>query len=505
MKIGIRFALFVVVPLIAVTALFGYLYHQRSREMLREELAREGRAIALVVQISVEDYLRNHQLADLKQLVDRITGYERVLGLRVFGDDGRLIYQSQVLDTFPFQHWPELRAVLRSHQPAQTHRRFGAETATGFVFPLLHPDGRLIGAVQVLQLESYMTQDAGAMRDFIIELTIAMAIASMLLILLVTRYSVARPIERLARSFREVGAGDLSARVAVGSDDELGNLAREFNSMCERLEATQRSLTEEQEERRKMEAHMARAERLAGLGRLAAGLAHEIGTPLNVISGRARSLQRNASGDPAAEKKFQIISEQIERIAEIVRDMLDFGRIRPSSRQLTDLVATLETILDLADGQLNRSGIEVVRAFAGDLPAVIADANQLQQVFLNLLLNAMDAMEHGGTLRLAVDARSLARAGTGGPQPMVAVTFEDSGSGIAPEHRERVFDPFFTTKDAGKGTGLGLSVSYRIVEEHGGWIELESQVGLGTSVTVLLPAEPVVATRWAPALQPEMV
>ena len=493
MNIGVRVALFVVVPLVVLTTLFGYLYHQRSRAMLREELTREGRAIALVVQIAVEDYLHNRQLADLEQLVDRITGYERVLGIRIFDTHGRVLYQSHVLRDYPFRHYSELRSVYATRQPAYTRRTFGNEAAMGFVFPLLHPNGSLVGAVQVLQLESYMREDARVIRDFIVGLTVAMVLASVAIILFITRISVARPIERLVGRFRDVARGDLSARVRVDSEDELGPLAREFNTMCERLEATHQSLLEEQEERRNMEAHLRQAERLAGLGRLAAGLAHEIGTPLNVISGRAEALRRSVAGNEAQEKKLRIISEQIERIVEIVRDMLDFARMRPFAPAPTELAGVIEAILDLAETQLRRAGIEVEVAIPDDLPPAIADASQLQQVFLNLVLNALDAMENGGRLRVAAAPECVPRFPGGEPRSMIAVSFEDTGAGIAPEHRERVFDPFFTTKDLGKGTGLGLSVSYGIVEEHGGWIDLASEVGRGTTITIHLPAEAALA------------
>ena len=488
MKIAVRFAISITIPLVTLSLFFGYLYHRRSREMLREELSREGRAIALVVGIAVEDYLRDRQLNDLEQLIDRISGYERVLGLRIFDVRGGLIYQSKVLDQYPFRHWGELQSVLREHKPAQTRRQFGNEVAAGFVFPLFHPPGTLVGAVQVLQLESYMREDARAMLGFIVLLSLATVIASVFMVIVVTRFSVAQPIDRLMRSVREVAAGHLSARVRVDGEDELGRLAREFNNMCERLEASQRSLAAEQAERRKVETHLRGAERLAGLGRLAAGLAHEIGTPLNVISGRAESVLRSGTTHEATQKNLRVISEQIDRIVEIVRDMLDFARKRPVRREPTDLGAALNSVLNLASTQLDRENVRVDLTMPRDLPPLVADPHQLQQVFLNLLINAVDAMDQGGVLRIAVEQRELIRPGTGGPPcTMAAVVFEDSGTGIAPENRDHVFDPFFTTKESGKGTGLGLSVSYGIVEEHEGWIDLESEPGKGTRVTVYLP------------------
>jgi two-component system, NtrC family, sensor kinase len=488
MKFGIKLAISLVIPLILLTAVFGYLNQQRSRVLLREELAREGRAIALVVQTAAEDYLRDRQLGDLYRLADRITGYERVLGLRLFGPDGTLLYQSASLDSFPFRHWQTLTTVLRTGRPGETRRSFGQRPVVGFIFPLMGSEERLLGAVQVLQLESFMQEDARADRDFIIALSLSMALAVIGIVFFVTRHGVTRPIDELVKSFRAVGTGDLKARVPVRGEDELGRLAQEFNGMCERLETARSSLLDEQERRRRVESRLRGAERLAGLGRLAAGLAHEIGTPLNVISGRAGALQRSLGGNERAERSLQIISDQIDRIVRIVRDMLDFARMKGPRRAPTDLSAVVGTVLDLTESRLEERGIEVELANGAPGPTIMADSDQLQQVFLNLVVNAADAMPEGGRLRIGIASRVLANPERGGPlRECAEVTVEDTGIGMSPETREHAFDPFYTTKQAGEGTGLGLSVSYGIVEEHEGWFDLSSEPGRGTSVRVYLP------------------
>jgi len=310
----------------------------------------------------------------------------------------------------------------------------------------------------------------------------------------VTRVGVARPVEDLARSFREVGSGDLQALVKARRGDEFGRLAQEFNTMCERLEASQRSLLAVQEERRKMEARLRHAERLAALGRLAAGLAHEIGTPLNVIGGRAERLQRSLGDNEPASRSLTIICAQMERIARIVRGMLDFARMREPRLARTDVTPILARVLELLGQKFEEGGVRVVSSLPEEGGSVLADADQIHQVFLNLCANALDAMPRGGALRVSA-ARVVRRPpeGNGGTVPFLAVTFEDTGAGIAPENLDRVFDPFFTTKDVGRGTGLGLSVSYGIVREHGGFIDIESEPGRGTRLTVYLreagPAE----------------
>jgi two-component system NtrC family sensor kinase len=490
-KLGFRFTLFLVVPLVALTVLLGFWYLQESRRTLREELRREGRAIALVVQVAAEDYLRDRQFEDLRRFVDQVTGYERLLGLRLFDAAGAIAYQSAVLDTFPFRHRSVLSEVLRTGQPGETQRRFGHQPVLGYIYPLRAADGALVGAVQVLQLESFMEEDERGIRRFILALTIAMVLAIVLVVYLVTRHNVARPIDELVRSFREVGARERPTPVPVRREDEFGRLAREFNGMCERLEAARRSLIAEQEERRRMEEALRNAERLAGLGRLAAGLAHEINTPLNVIGGRAEALRRTVEGQEAAERNLRIITAQIERIARTVRDMLDFARMKPARRVATDLNAAVVSVLDLMENQLEHRGVRVRLEEAAEVPPITADPDQLQQVFLNVVINAMDAMEGGGSLRVrtfVADAAHPERPG--GAVRCAGVEFEDTGAGIPPEDHAHVFDPFFTTKGVGHGTGLGLSVSYGIVRDHGGWFDLDSAPGRGTRIAIHLPIEP---------------
>lgn len=487
MRIGLKLTLALIVPLVALTLFLGWLFQLQGRALLREELAREGRAISRVVAIATEDYLRDRQIADLRQLADRITGYERVLGLRLFDRDGTLTYQSSTLEPFPFRHWDELRRALAAGETVEMRRLVGDQPVLGFIVPLVSQGGGLLGAVQVLQLESYIAEDERATRDFILQLTVAMAAAIVVIVLLVTRISIGRPIARLVERFREVGARDVPARVPVRGDDELSWLTREFNSMCDRLHATRQTLAREQDQRRSVEGQLRDAERLAGLGRMAAGLAHEIGTPLNVILGRAESVQKTLDpADPAA-RNLGIVVAQSERIARIVRDMLDFARMKPRRFVATDLGATLRAALDLLERQCEQQGVRVETALDEPLPRVMGDPDQLQQVFLNLGLNALDAMPGGGTLRVEAWPRVAPPERGGLARRCVAVLFEDTGSGIAPDDLHHVFDPFFTTKDAGRGTGLGLSVSYGIIEEHGGWFEVNSKLAAGTRFTVFLP------------------
>ena len=230
---------------------------------------------------------------------------------------------------------------------------------------------------------------------------------------LVTRYSIVRPVGDLVLRLREVGSGVPRDRVPQRSD-EFGRLAHEFEAMCDRLETAQRSLVVEQQERRDVEARLRRAEHLASLGRLTAGLAHEIGTPLNVIGGRAEALRRKVAGNEPAERNLRIISEQIDRITRIVRSLLDFARAPEPSFARTHLPSVLRKVADLLEEHFAEGGVELVWEVPEDLPQVPADADQLHQVLLNLAVNALDAMPAGGKMSVRASPIEKRHPETGG-------------------------------------------------------------------------------------------
>ena len=242
-----------------------------------------------------------------------------------------------------------------------------------------------------------------------------------------------------------------------------------------------------------------RQEKLASLGRLAAGLAHELNNPLSSVAGFAEALQRRAMakeiGSPSALAEFQeyvtLIQEEVSRAAAIVQRLLDFARQREPSFGLVDIYAVVRSAVSFVERQASFANQQIVVNPFPEGSLVWADAQMLQQVFLNLLTNALDAMEDGGEVRIGAKRR---RDDTGRApgREWLDVSVSDTGSGISAENLARVFDPFFTTKEVGKGTGLGLAICQSIIEQHRGTIEVQSEgLGKGTVVTVSLPlAEP---------------
>jgi len=230
-------------------------------------------------------------------------------------------------------------------------------------------------------------------------------------------------------------------------------------------------------DRAELESKLVQADKLSSIGLLAAGVAHEVNTPLAVISTYAQMLAKQISGDSQKAPLLEKIAKQTFRASEIVNSLLNFSRTSPTEFVSVDLNKILQETLTLVEHQLVQAGVTTRISLDASLPRIRGNAGRLQQVFLNLILNARDAMDGGGTLALK----------TAGRDGLVRVTIADSGSGIAPDHLPRIFDPFFTTKAAKKGTGLGLSVSYGIVREHGGVIDVDSEPGAGTRFELSFP------------------
>ncbi len=225
------------------------------------------------------------------------------------------------------------------------------------------------------------------------------------------------------------------------------------------------------------EQKLIQSEKLATVGILAAGLAHEIGTPLNIIMGRAEVLKESLEDHPEAQKSLNTIIEQIDRITEIIRQLLDFVKPREPALKETDIIKVAQKILDLLDIRIKKKKITFEKEFDPDLPRVKIDPHQWEQVFLNLFMNAMDAVKENGTIRFAIRKE----------EDRLVITISDNGTGIPPENLNKIFDPFFTTKKPGQGTGLGLTVTNNIVKQHGGWIKVSSRPGMGTTFSIYLP------------------
>ena len=299
---------------------------------------------------------------------------------------------------------------------------------------------------------------------------------------------VARPMRALIERFRKVGAGDLTSGATPPSDDEFGVLAKELDEMIRQLSQSRESLLSEHKARLETVEQLQHAERLTTVGKLASGIAHELGTPLNVISGYARLIANGQETGEAAADAARIIDEQTHRITKIVRQLLDFARRGRPKLAMVDLRSTVGRALNLAAVLAKKANVRL--DYQEPDAAMLADIDdgRMQQVIVNLVHNAIQASPSGSAVEVEMTHAPAQRPGTSATTDAVRICIADRGAGIPAEDVHRVFEPFFTTKAVGEGTGLGLSVSHGILQEHGGWIEVASEVGKGSRFSVYLPA-----------------
>jgi len=301
---------------------------------------------------------------------------------------------------------------------------------------------------------------------------------------------ISRPIRAMANAAQRIAEGDYSQTVDITSNDEIGFLASNFNTMVSELgrahqelrdwgETLERKVEQRTAELKAMQAHLIQSEKLAGVGKLAAGVAHEINNPLTCVLTNSSLMLGDLPPEDPRREDLQTIVDETLRCRKIVKGLLDFARQTKPQKQDLDLNKVAEDVLNLVRNQASFQNIAIHTELDPDIPKVLADADQMRQVVLNIILNAADAMPQGGALRIRSCFESA--------QNQVMLRISDTGPGIPAEIQDKLFEPFFTTKKT--GTGLGLAIAYGIMERHKGSLRVESSLGHGTTIVVVLPTD----------------
>lgn len=362
-------------------------------------------------------------------------------------------------------------------------RLFSLQTALNQfrLFPITYKVALTIASVAIVSFVLFQIpiawwafrngMDFEAWRRYLVFSVISALVPNLLLLLLILR-TISRPLQRITLAAVEVAKGSYGTEVGLRkSNDEIGLLADSFNEMS-------RKMASDIDQLQSLNDQLIRAEKLAAMGTLAAGVAHEVNNPLASISSLVQMMQSQEGHSAETREKLNMISDQIQRITQVTKDMTNFARSRPAARTESNINEIVRTALRLASFDKTFQDLDIVAEMDDDLALVFVDEDQLQQVFLNLFLNARDAMTDGGTLSVKTFRR----------KDEVLIEIADSGTGIDDSELNLIFDPFFTTKATGIGTGLGLAVCYGIVTAHGGRIEVENSEPSGARFTVILPA-----------------
>lgn len=466
----------------AVMTVMSFITLRQREAALESAMRSEVRAHALTLQIALEDYYADGQIQEAQQLIDRLSQNTDIYGVVLFREDGSLDVVSNNLIAEEIRKPPELRRVIETGRNVEFVRSISGRDVFSIIMPIHVGDGWK-GAFEISQPLVFVRSDIRRVRLHFATTTLLIFATIFFVVFIVLRRSLSAPVKELLGGASALGHGDLDYRVIVpGGGEEFAQLAREFNRMADSLAAQQRRVEEEAEARLALERELRHTERLAAVGRLAAGIAHELGAPLNVIDARAdQLLSRTDAPIEMRQRNLTIIRAQVERMTRLVRQLLNLARPYDLRRRPVRLAQLIAGIIDQIEEDAARAGVEIEVSSKPEI-VVDGDGDFLRQVILNICANALQAMEEGGRLRIECLESGAERDG----RLFARMRISDTGTGIAPEHMPHIFDPFYTTKDVGSGTGLGLAVSRRIVEEHGGWIEVASSKG-GAEFSVYLP------------------
>jgi signal transduction histidine kinase len=500
MNVSARLILLLTITISAVMSAATWFALRQRAATLESAVREEVEAHAQTLQIALEEDYATGRTLDAQRLVDRMREVTGLYGVFLFDAEGQMTIASNERAPEEIRFASQARDVVATGTPSELTREVDGIEVFSVILPL-RKNGQRIGALEVAAPISFIRTYISSRRSDIILTAALLGLTVLLVVLPVTHYGLTRPVRALLDGALAVGRGDLAHRVPVpGRGGEFAALAREFNRMADSLGEQRLRAAREAEERVELERRLRHSENLAMVGRLAAGVAHEMGAPLQVIDGRAKQLLTHPDAPlEMRQRNLTIVRSQAERITRIVRQLLTLSRPYELKLQATDLSKLMAGVVELVETSAERASIAIQLPPAPDLFSLLveADPDRLHQVFLNICQNAVQAMSNGsngdrpsgGALRIAYDPRAAVKDG----REYVAVRIADTGGGIAPEHLSQVFDPFFTTKEIGQGTGLGLAVSNRIVADHGGWIEAANNDLGGATFSVYLPlgAQPV--------------
>jgi two-component system NtrC family sensor kinase len=509
--------------MVVIFALLGYLNIRLHRQHLEAATLASAERVSDVINRSTTYYMLRNDREGLYHSIQTMADEPGMIKVRIFDQEGRISYStdsaevSHVVDKSAeacYGCHTQSQPLARLNRPDRfrIYRNGGGHRVLGIITPIenqpacsnaechAHPASQqVLGVLDTnLSLAKTDVQLADSSARMLFYTAAAMLIVAVLSWVFVWRV-VGEPIQALRNGTEHLTQGNLGYQIDVHSQDEVGDLARSFNGMSLQLRAANEEIVtwaktledrveEKTKELKRAHEHVLHVEKMASIGKMAAVVAHEVNNPLSGILTYAKLLQKwVASGRAEHEKReeamqcLELIASESRRCGELVKNLLTLSRTAPMNVQPTDLRAVIDRCLLLMRHQLELGGIQLQMNFAQELPRVPCDPAQIEQVFLALIMNAIDAMPKGGNLW--IEAR------LSNDQSEIKIQVRDDGAGIAPDVLPQIFEPFLTTKESGHGVGLGLAISRGIVERHNGRIEVQSELGRGTTFTITLPSQ----------------
>lgn len=515
---------YLVVALVVAVLIFAMMLVRNNREELMQQVTKNSGQLSRVVISSTRFAMLQNQPSHVSEIIQDVGDQQDIEKVRILSKEGVIIHSSDKSE-IGNQIDQKAEACLACHLDEKSRLESPMFGRTRF---FSNQNGkRMLGSTAVIHNEptcagagchkSTEEQPVLGVLDIIypladIESTLrsntytvfGLSFGFILLAGLIVGYLVHRmiylPLNDLDNGAERLASGDLENMIPVRSKDEFGHLAKSFNSMTRALRKSRvdledwgRTLEQKVEEAtgelKKAQAESARSEKLASVGLLAAGIAHELNNPLTGVLTFSYLVRKNLPDDSPDAEDLDLVIRETKRCAAIIRRLLDFSREKTPEKTFSDLNVLIDETIQLVAQAAQLNDIEIITDLDEKLPAIWLDDNLIRQVIMNMMVNAQHAINSKGfiNIRTRLLAASDCPESITEPREMAEITITDSGCGIPENDLQRIFDPFFTTKEVGRGTGLGLSVSHGTIEAHGGTIEVESIVGKGTEFRIYLP------------------
>lgn len=477
-----KFILVTSMCLLVFTTTGSFLILSREKNLYMQDITNQGKILSEISRVTLTNVMIYKELGmmDKQDVIDYFDYFimnlmerdKRIEYLTVLDNNGLVLAHSNI---FEYGKTYKDKSILSAMTNLRTEI-VEEKSRDGSILKITAPlniDTKNWGAIQFGLSTKTIQESISFLKKEVIVINIVFS-AIALMIISIGAKVLAKPVIQLTEKMDSIKTyGDFNPEVYKLKDrrDEIGELQKSFHWMLQRLK-------EADEEHKKTMEVLSQTEKMVSIGRLASGVAHEINNPLSGITLCFKNLMESDKDDPRREKLVGAINDSLQRIQNIIEQLLDFSRMTITEKKPVNVNNLINRLLILLSYSVSKKDIEIVKDLSGDI-MILADENKMTQVFLNIMLNALQAMDGGGVLTIK----------TTRDNGFCVVSINDTGTGIPPEIIPNIFDPFFTTKGVGEGTGLGLSVSKGIVDQHGGVIEVESQIGAGTTFKVKLPIE----------------
>ncbi|MBI5212883.1 MAG: HAMP domain-containing protein [Nitrospirae bacterium] len=453
----------------------------REEKLYRQDFINQTKVLAEISRLMLTNVMVYNDLGmmDKQDVVDYFDYYimnlmeqdKRIKYVAVIDEKGNILAHSNIAEFGHFCRDEHTMKTLLTLSTSITESRFKNEPVINIATPL-NISTKNWGALRIGLSTKEMQESINSLKKERVLIVLFFSAISLTIINIGAKV-LSRPVIRLSNIMDGIKThGDLERQFPVIKDrrDEIGELQKSFLWMLQRLRDADR-------EHKKTIEVLSQTEKMVSIGRLASGIAHEINNPLSGITLCFKNLMEAGVDDSTKDRLVQAINDGLQKIKKIVEQLLDFSRMSVTEKAPVDINNFITRLLILFNYPASKKEINVVNDLSDDIPEILIDENKMAQVFMNILINALQATDMGGTLTIRT------RSDNG----FCIVSIGDTGAGITPDVLPNIFDPFFTTKGVGEGTGLGLSVSKGIVEQHGGMIEVDSRVGVGTTFTIKLP------------------